>query len=132
MRKLVVFFTLCSLLLANGLTRAEEEAERQPPAYYQLTPSIVSNLTGGPRFLRCDVQILATDQDAVTDLETHAPALRHEFLMLLTTHDGKDLKTSEGKEKLRTDAIASFKRIMKEMTGKELVKDLFFSSFYVR
>lgn len=132
MRKLVVFFTLCFFIQAGVVAKAEEEPVRQPPVYYQLTPSIVSNLTGGPRFLRCDVQILATDQEAVTELETHAPALRHEFLMLLTNHDGKALKTSEGKEKLRTEAVTAFNRILKEMTGKEPVKDLFFSSFYVR
>ena len=133
MRKLVAFFTLCLLLLTGFAVQAEEEpVEHAPPAFYQLTPSIVSNVTGGPRFLRCDVQILAVDKDAITDLETHAPALRHEFLMLLTGYDGKLLKTNEGKEKLRTDAVAAFQKIMKEMTGKELVKDVFFSSFYVR
>lgn len=136
MRKLVVFFTLFLFLpmamVAQAEEKKDEEKERLPPVYYQLTPSIVSNLTGGPRFLRCDVQIQAVDQEAVIELETHAPALRHEFLLVLTAHDGKALKTAAGKEKLRKDAIVALQKTMKEMTGKDLVKDLFFTSFYVR
>ena len=140
MRKLVGFFALFLFLSIGMVAHAEEkkeeekeeEKERLPPAYYQLAPSIVSNLTGGPRFLRCDVQLLATDQEAATALAEHAPALRHEFLMLLIGYDGKALQTAEGKEKLRQDAITALQKVMTEMTGKALVKDLFFTSFYAR
>ncbi len=133
MRKLLGFLSLLLLLQpASPVHAEEEEAAKAPPAYFQLKPSIVSNLNGGPRYLRVDLQILATDADAVPELETHAPALRHEFLMLLTEQDGAALKTPEGKEALRKTAITAFQKIMKEMTGKEAVKDLYFTAFYAR
>lgn len=133
MRKLLGFLSLFLLLQISLPVQAEEEeTAKAPPAYFQLKPSIVSNLNGGPRYLRADVQILAADAEAVADLEVHAPALRHEFLMLLTEQDGKALKTPDGKEQLRKAAIAAFQKIMTEKAGKEAVKDLFFTAFYVR
>lgn len=135
MRNLLGFLSLLLLIQLSLPAHAEEEeadAVKAPPAYFHLKPSIVSNLNGGPRYLRAEVQILATDAEVIPDLETHAPALRHEFLMLLTEQDGKALKTPEGKEQLRKAAIAAFQKVMQEMTGKEAVKDLFFTAFYVR
>lgn len=134
MRKLLGLLSVFLLLQISLPLQAEEEetAVKAPPVYFQLKPSIVSNLNGGPRYLRAEVQILATDADAIIDLETHAPALRHEFLMLLTEQDGSALKTPDGKEQLRKAAIAAFQKIMLDKTGKEAVKDMFFTAFYVR
>lgn len=110
-----------------------EESNASPGAYYELKPSIVSNLSGGPKFIRTDIQLL-TREDNLEDVRLHAPALRHELLMLLSDLDGQALLTPNGKEAFRQSALAALQQSLKTRTGKNsiMLEDLYFTSFYVK
>lgn len=139
MRKsLFLCLLLCLPLAANA---AAEEAQEKPPKpvphYFQLEKPLVTNLNGGPRFIRADVQFMyyqpdEVDYDSKALLSLHAPALRHELLLLLIDQDGKALRTPAGKEKLRRLAVKSLRKVMEEKTGMAVIEDLFFTSYYVR
>lgn len=123
---------LAVTLVAGPVTGADDE---QPPVeigYYALTPSIVSNLSGGPKYIRCDVQLMTRHAQTLPQIELHAAALRHAILMLIAGEDGNQLKSREGKEALRTKALESVQGQLKELTGETLVSDLFFTNYYVK
>ena len=130
MRKLLYFALLCLPLLAHA---ADEEAEPKPdPVYYELSPSLVTNLTGGPKYIRCDVQLMVLGNENKKILGKYAPALRHELLLLLAEQDGSALQTSAGKEAFRQSAIAALRKLMEKETKQPLIEDLYFTSYYVR
>jgi flagellar basal body-associated protein FliL len=65
-------------------------------------------------------------------LELHAPALRNEFLFLIPDFDGAALKKPKGKEKLRKKALKASKKVMRKLTGKEVVDGIYFTTFYIQ
>ena len=126
------FFILLFLFIFLGPVFASEEDEPVEISYVELKPSIVSNLTGGPKYIRCDIQLMTEQASAVYDIELHMPAIRHTILMLIANQDGNHLKSRKGKKELRTKALESVKNVLEEITGKPLVKDLYFTAYYVK
>ena len=52
--------------------------------------------------------------------------------MLIGGKDGAQLKTRDGKEELRQAALESVRTQLQELTGKSIVKDLYFTAYYVK
>ena len=131
----LIFIALIGLFPFYNLVAGEdssEEADKPTLAYHELKPSLVTNLPKGAKYLRCDIQLLTTAATLIENIALHAPALRHELLMLLSEQDGKSLKSAKGKEKLRKTALAAIRKVMQEQTGKETVDQLFFTAFFVQ
>lgn len=126
------FFLLMVAVLHSIPTFAADESDAGDVVYHKLRPSIVTNLSGGPQYIRCDVQVLIEDADRAEVVEEHSPALRDELLMLIAERDGDALATAEGKEALRQSALEAFRRIMRERSGKHTIQDLYFTAYYVR
>ena len=122
---------LCASLVVTS-TAAAAEDEEIDIAYYPLKPSFVSNLRGGPKYIRCDIQLMTEQASEVPKIELHTPALRHSILMLLAGQDGKQLKTREGKEELRQAALQSVRARLEELSGDAIVEDLYFTAYYVK
>ncbi|PUB83896.1 MAG: flagellar basal body protein FliL [gamma proteobacterium symbiont of Ctena orbiculata] len=114
--------------------KEKEEAEEAPPAisYYQVKPSLIANLASGGKYIRCDVQLMTSDDLFLEELNTHGPAIRHALLLLLSEQDGRDIKTSTGKEGLRKKALSTIGDLMQELSGKNELKALFFTTFLVQ
>ncbi|MCB1866998.1 MAG: flagellar basal body-associated FliL family protein [Gammaproteobacteria bacterium] len=117
--------TLCS-------AKTEDSAEKKPFQYYELKPSIVANIQKGAKYLRADIQLMTQEEDGVKEIERHAAALRHELFLLISDQEGSTLKDSKGKEEFRKSALKALQKVMLDISGKELVEELFFSSFFVQ
>lgn len=123
---------LFAAVLLNAAVHAANDEPEKEIGYYALKPSIVSNLTGGPKYIRCDVQLMTEHASEIPKIELHSPAIRHDILMLIAGQDGKQLLTREGKESLRKAALESIQDQFKELTGKTIVSDLYFTAYYVK
>jgi flagellar FliL protein len=138
MRSFKILFALLMLiappLMAEDEKEDAEEAEQAPPviSYYQVKPSLVANLASGGKYIRCDVQLMTHDELFLDELNLHGPAIRHSLLLLLTEQDGKDIKTPSGKEALRKKALSTLGTLMQELSGKNELKALFFTTFLVQ
>ncbi|MGB5199440.1 MAG: flagellar basal body-associated FliL family protein [Sedimenticolaceae bacterium] len=129
----LVVHGLAALWAATCLSAfAAEEAAEVDIAYYPLKPSFVSNLSGGPKYIRCDIQLMTEQAAQLPLIELHSAALRHRILMLLAGQDGKQLQTREGKETLRKAALGAVKEQLESFTGQPIVKDLYFTAYYVK
>jgi len=114
------------------LTAAEEPPPPPVIHYYQLKPSLVANLSTGGRYVRCDIQLMTHDEAFLEKLRLHDAAIRHTLLLLLADQDGDKIKTPDGKEALRKEAMTQISRLLKELSGKSEVESLFFTTFYVQ
>ena len=128
-------FALFCLLFSTAVLaaeKAEETASKAPALYHKISPSLVANVQGKARYIRCDVQLMTRDEDYLDEISLHTPAIRHELLLLLSDQKGKELKNPKGKEKLRKVALKAVRATLKELTGSNQVEDLYFTSFYVQ
>ncbi|MEW8362270.1 MAG: flagellar basal body-associated FliL family protein [Candidatus Thiodiazotropha sp.] len=137
MRSIKLLLALLMLLAMPLLAedeKDEEEVEEAPPtiSYYQVKPSLIANLSGGGKYIRCDVQLMTNDELFLEALNIHGPAIRHALLLLLSEQDGRDIKTPNGKEALRKKALSTIGELMQELSGKNELKALFFTTFLVQ
>ncbi|MES9825605.1 MAG: flagellar basal body-associated FliL family protein [Candidatus Thiodiazotropha endolucinida] len=121
-------------LLAEDEDEKEKESEEAAPviSYYQVKPSLVANLASGGKYIRCDVQLMTNDEIFLEELNLHGPAIRHSLLLLLSEQDGKRIKSPSGKETLRKKALSTLGKLMQELSGKNELKALFFTTFLVQ
>ena len=110
----------------------DDEVAHKETAYYELKPSLVSNVTGAAKYIRCDVQLMTDNPDLIPHLALHSPALRHELLMMFAGEDGGVLMTPDGKEGLREKALDALRAVLKEKTGNATIEELYFTSYYVQ
>jgi flagellar FliL protein len=123
---------LATCIMTSLAHAAKDEQAPKDIGYYALKPSFVSNLTGGPKYIRCDVQLMTAQASEISKIELHTPALRHGILMLIGGRDGKQLKTREGKEELRQEALETVRGQLEQLTGNTIVDDLYFTAYYVK
>jgi len=115
-----------------------ENGKAAAPLYVALDPAFVVNFQDKQhrtKFLKAEISVVAkspTVQEAIT---AHMPAVRNGVVMLLSRQIYEDLMTSEGKEKLRSDALAEVQTVMQKQAGKKVgtgVKDLYFSTLVMQ
>jgi len=121
-----------AIMFVSTVTHAAEDSSPADIGYYALKPSFVSNLTGGPKYIRCDIQLMTKNASAIPTIRLHNPALRHGILMLIGGQDGNQIKTREGKEELRQAALETVRTRLQELTGESIVDDLYFTAYYVK
>jgi len=132
MRFISLLLLVSSVFFSGFVFAEEEEKEKKKIAYFSLKPSLIANVQGKARYARFDVQLMTHDEDKLYDLQLHAPAIRHELLLLTGDQKGEDLQSPKGKERFRQTALTAVGKVVKEHTGSNSVKDLFFTSFFVQ
>lgn len=134
MRKLTIILFL-SLLFQSQLALSAEDkeaAKAAPPSYLPLKPSLIANIQGAGSYARTDIQLMTKSPDALESITLHAPAIRHELLLLLSEQKADALKNPKGKEQFRKQALAAAQGVMKKLTGAPQVDDLYFTSFFAQ
>jgi flagellar FliL protein len=109
------------------------EDSNKAAIYFAIDPPLVVNFedSSAVRFLQITVELMARDQKAIDGVQKNVPLIRNNLLLLISNRDYKSLMTREGKEKLRTEALAEVRNIgTKE--GAPPVDDLLFTSFVVQ
>ncbi len=87
------------------------------------------------KFLKAEISVVAKSAKVQEAITAHMPAVRNGVVMLLSRQIYEDLMTSEGKEKLRSDALAEVQSVMEKQAGKKVgkgVKDLYFSTLVMQ
>ncbi len=118
-------------------TQSEEEeiTEGKGEAIYVSIPSgILAQIQSGKRKLTLQIQIdmrirKAEDKEVIVK---HMPLIENDLLMFFSSADGEEIKTAEGKKKLRQGALKIIQDIMKNQTGKPIVETVLFTGFVMQ
>jgi len=150
--KLLLWVLLAVLLLGGGAggawfflaggedpaaaeTAAEaepEEEEEREALYLDLGRFLVNfDYKGGIRYVQTEMELMAYSQDAIDRAERNRPAVRNEVIMLLSGQDFDALRTVEGKEQLRSDALAAVNKAL-GASGKDAVQEVYFTAFVLQ
>ena len=127
------------MLLAHNAPKKTAAAAPPPPAgpplYVALDPPFVANFQGDQqvRFLQITAQIMTHDAKTVEALKGADPIIRNDLLLLFSNQKATDLATNEGKEKLRTAALAAVRKVLAANDGKpEKVDAVLFTTFVMQ
>ncbi|MGB0213659.1 flagellar basal body-associated FliL family protein [Algiphilus sp.] len=146
MRTLIVGLLMAALGGGGGwyyLTQVAAHAETDGPAapklaepiYWPFEPAFVVNLPDGAymRYLKIDVALMTRDSAVPGALEKHAPLLRNELLMLMSTADYQNLLTRDGKEALRAQSLDAINARLAELeVAESAVEAIYFTNFVMQ
>ncbi|MDT8426915.1 MAG: flagellar basal body-associated FliL family protein, partial [Methyloprofundus sp.] len=114
----------------------EEEVESVDTAltYFEMDKPFVVNFpkSSGVSLLQISIALSVEGVTAVEFLKKHQPMIRNNFLMLMSGQVPQDLKTEEGKERLIELMHEEVDKVMKKMSAKNKVQDVFFTSFVMQ
>ncbi len=118
--------------------KAEKVAEKPKhggdgakPQFYKLRPVMVVNIPSAEktRYLQVDVELMARSASGLENIESYAPIIRNDLIILFSTQRYEDLLTLEGKELLRKKALETVQKVMKQNTGDATVEQVLFTNF---
>lgn len=107
------------------------------PGYLALEPFVV-NLKEGSRvrFMQIKMQILVPHAKVQEAITSHMPAFRDRLIMLFAHQDADVLRTPEGREALRVEALAVLRDVVAEVVtfGAEVpgVEAVYFTDFVIQ
>lgn len=117
----------------------DEAAEPEPIAkipaqYIKFKPEFVANykVNGKTHYLKINISVMVREDDARLAVDQHMPSLRNALVMLFAEADYESLKSSEGKEKLRDDALKSMQEIVLAELGKAGIEQVLFTDFVLQ
>ena len=123
-----VFLTLA--LAPPPMAAATDVAVEEPPEmvyYHNVQPEFVVNFPGGTKtqFLMIEMVVATHDEEVIAILQEHDPELRNSLLMLLAEQKSEPLKTAEGKQLLREQALAKIDEMVGTHYKADKIKDVF-------
>lgn len=123
------------LLLVTCLPVSAAEEAATNPGYVSLGEPLVLNLTTeGTRlsFVQLKADVLIKDEGDTDLVKLHIPALRHQLILMLSEQNAADMKTVAKREQLRQKISEKMRSVFKELTGKDDIEEVLFSSFLVQ
>ncbi len=102
-------------------------------AYFAIDPPLVVNFedSSAVRFLQISMEVMVRDPKDMEIVQKNVPLVRNNLLLLMSNRTYQTLMSREGKEKLRQEALAEIRNIVKKEGGSN-VDDLLFTSFVVQ
>ena len=136
------FITALIILFLSAMQTSHAQSSKAPPPadgelpkhYLKLDPPIVVNVDEGDivRFLQVDTQMQYSDPLAEAIIEKHMPAIRHALVMALSGQSVTEIKTPQGKEKLREATLLKLQQVMTDTTGEPVIDAIYFTGFVIQ
>ncbi len=129
--------------IMNMISPPEPDAEEQaqpakgPPIYQSLHPPLIINFKdslGDAHYMQVTMEVMSRDQGVINLLREHTPAIRNALILLFSSAVYDEVTTREGKEALLAQGLAEIKRVMNEVTGKEVegIEAAYFSALVIQ
>jgi flagellar FliL protein len=106
-----------------------------PPLYLPLDPPFVVNFQADQlvRFLQVAIEVMSRDQTTLDLLKSNDPVVRNDLLILLANQKYAVIATPEGKEQLRTQALAVIRKDLVQADGDpKRLEAVYFTSFVMQ
>ena len=128
------FIGVILLTLSWQIAAAEKEGAGKP-IYYAMEPAFVVNLNEGPRmhFMQITVQFMSHDQAVIDAVDANQPPLRDALIMLLSHQTGETMRSVQGREDVRKQALNDVRKVLAEVAGvKKGLDAVYFTDFVIQ
>ncbi len=134
-----ILLAVCRPLQADSAPAAQQDAPDGRSGggeaiYIPLKPAFVVNYGGQGRlrYLKADVSVRLDNAAAANSVLHHMPYLRNNLVMLFSAQSEESLKSQEGKEALRQEALREVRELLMNEDQQAGVVDLYFNSLIVQ
>lgn len=115
----------------------QQPTETRQAHYFSLDPAFVVNFQdqeqrGRARFLQVTIDAMTRDEAVLDAIKTHMPVIRNNLVLLLSRQSYEALVPHEGKEKLRSEALAEIQTVLMQEIGEPGVEAVYFTSFVMQ
>ena len=125
--RIVRLFATCLVLLSTLLSPSfAQEAPSKQFAYFGLEPDIVTNKLG---YVRITIELMLEDVNDLEKADHHSPLLRATAIEILGRQPEERVKSLTGREDIRRTFLDTMRKLMKEETGSNMIKDVIFTKY---
>ena len=120
---------------AAKASQAKSHEPAGPPLYLALDPPFVVNFQADQlvRFLQVSIEVMSRDPKTLDLMKNNDPVLRNDLLILLANQKYTVIATPEGKEQLRSEALAAIRKDLAQAGGDpKRVEAVYFTSFVMQ
>jgi len=102
--------------------------------YVEFKPPFVVNVNDGEdvHHMQVNIQVKLASPEAAALIEEHQPAIRHALVLLLSGQNVKEVRTVQGKEKLRKEALEAVQKVLEENAGTPGIEALYFTGLIIQ
>ena len=113
---------------------ADEEAVEGPPIYHRMDPKFVVSFRDqrNARFMQFTMQIMTRDENVISQIEEHNPAIRSNLLLLLDSKTSDLMSSREGKEQLLLEITEDINASLEKLADASGVEAAYFESFLIQ
>jgi len=134
------------MIKQNKVAKAKEKAEKDSEkssakgegriatVYYKLEKPVLTNYQSRSKSLgyaRISVQFLLVNAEATPSVELHEPMVLDTLIDLVYRERSRTIRSMPGREAMRANMKKTLQKKFKEETGKEIIKEVFFTQFLV-
>ena len=138
-KKIILMLLVITASLTTSMTFASGggeggEGAAQPTGigYYTLDPEFITNfLSEGPTlgYVRVKVDLMVDNAADIELLKRHDPLLRDAINTLLGSQTLEEVKSQEGREKVRLKCKAKVEELLTKEEGRKVIRDLLFTNY---
>lgn len=135
-KKIILLLLILTTSLTSWGTFASGggEGAAQPTGigYYTLDPEFITNfLSEGPTlgYVRVKVDLMVDNAADIELLKRHDPLLRDAINTLLGSQTLEEVKSQEGREKVRLKCKAKVEELLTKEEGRKVIRDLLFTNY---
>ena len=129
-RLICICLTLFSALNSHSFA---QEAQGKQFAYFGLEPDIVTNYLGTSNrklgYVRITIELMLEDVDDLELADHHSPLLRATAIEILGRQPEERVKSLTGREEIRRTFLETMRKLMKQETGSNMIKDVIFTKY---
>lgn len=126
------FFSILLCALAITISSTSPASAEANYGYYGFEPDIITNYINNKKkfgYIRVTVELMLADVDNLDVVEHHSPLLRDAIVDILTKESEEKIKSLTGREEIRRKCVDKLKELLKQETGQEIIKDIFFTKY---
>jgi flagellar FliL protein len=101
--------------------------------YFGFEPDIITNYIGASSksmgYVRVTVDLMLNDTSDIAIVEHHTPLLRDALVEIFSKEPEEKIKSLTGREEIRAKCIEKLKKLLKEETGQEIVREVLFTKY---
>ena len=101
--------------------------------YFGFEPDIITNYIGQSNkklgYIRVTVDLMLNDVKNIAIVEHHTPLLRDAIVQILSKEPEETIKSLSGREEIRHRCAEKLKKLLKDETGEEIVREVLFTKY---
>ena len=117
--------------LSLAACKKDDTPKEDLPVFVPLDMFTV-NLSGVDSYLQATFELKVPNQQTAEEVRQYLPLIRNGIIMLLTSKNGEQLASADGKRKLGEELVLNLNEILGKEGLKDTVQSVNFTSFLVQ